>query len=177
MLQSRSPASRVLALTLLAALIGLIWLGVIDPVRARYHENDEALANGAQVLARLRSTIVEGRQASADDDVSHLNRYRSDFLAGAEDAIIVADLQTRLSALTTARRAEVASARALQPKSGDGLVYVGLNSPFVARCRACSRCFTPSRPWPLYCLSSAPPCASTVMRQGRVIAARRTSRR
>jgi len=30
-LRSRSPASRVLALTLLAALIGLIWLGVIDP--------------------------------------------------------------------------------------------------------------------------------------------------
>ena len=146
-LQSRSPASRVLALTLLAALIGLIWLGVIDPVRARYHENDEALANGAQLPARLRSTIVEGRRASAGDDVSHLDRYRSDFLAGAEDAIVVADLQTRLSALTTARRAEVASARALQPKSGDGLVYVGLRcSQFAARCRACSRCFTPSRP-------------------------------
>ena len=126
MLQSRSPASRVLALTLLAALIGLIWLGVIDPVRARYHENDEALANGAQLLARLRSTIVEGRRANAGDDVSRLDRYRSDFLAGAEDAIVVADLQTRLSALTAARRAEVASARALQPKSGDGLVYVGL---------------------------------------------------
>jgi hypothetical protein len=126
MLQSRSPASRVLALTLLAAPIGLIWLGVIAPVRARYHENDEALANGAQLLARLRSTIVEGRQASAADDVSHLDRYRSDFLAGAEDAIIVADLQTRLSALTTARRAEVASARALQPKSGEDLAYVGL---------------------------------------------------
>jgi hypothetical protein len=125
-LRSRSPASRALALTLLAAPISLIWLGVIDPIRSRYHENDEALANGAQQLARHRSAIAEGRQVSASNEASHLDRNRSDFLAGVEDAIIVADLQTRLSALTTARRADVTSARALQPKSAGGLTYLGL---------------------------------------------------
>jgi len=63
---------------------------------------------------------------SASNDASQLDGYRMDFLAGVEDAIIVADLQTRLSALTTARRAEVTSARALQPKSAEGLTYLGL---------------------------------------------------
>jgi general secretion pathway protein M len=125
-LRSRSLASRALALSLLAALVGLVWLGAINPIRLRYHENGEALASRAQLLARLRSTIVESRRVSASDDASQLERYRSDFLAGAEDAIIVADLQTRLGSLTTARQAEVTSARALQPKSGEGLVYLGL---------------------------------------------------
>src|SRR5262245_8442166 len=125
-LRSRSPASRALALTIFAALLGVTWLGAIDPIWTRYYENNEALAKGAQLLVRLRSSIVAGRRASANDEAGQLERYRGDFLAGVEDAIIVADLQTRLGALTTARRAEVASARALQPKSRDGLEYVGL---------------------------------------------------
>ena len=125
-LRPRSPASRALALTLLAAFAGLIWLGVINPIRARYHENDEALAEGARLLAALRSAIAGGRRASADESAGQLDRYRSDFLSGVEDAIIVADLQTRLSALTTARNAEVTSAQALPPKTRDGLAYLGL---------------------------------------------------
>jgi hypothetical protein len=124
-LQPRSLASRAVALGILATLVSLMWI-VIDPIRVRSYENDEALANGAQLLARLRATIVEGKEASASDATRRIDPYRSDFLPGAEDAVVVADLQTRLTALTTARRAEVASARALQPKSVDGLVYVGL---------------------------------------------------
>ena len=38
----------------------------------------------------------------------------------------MADLQTRLRSLITARNAELSSARALQPKSRDGLEYLGL---------------------------------------------------
>jgi hypothetical protein len=55
-----------------------------------------------------------------------LDRYRGDFLAGPEDAIIIAELQTRLSSLIAARNAELSSARALPPKSRDGLEYLGL---------------------------------------------------
>jgi hypothetical protein len=124
-LRARSAASRALALGLLGVLVGWVWLGIVDPIRTHYHENDEALANGARLLARLRSAIVEGRRASANDEPGQFDRYRGDFLAGTEDAIIVADLQTRLSALTTARAAEVVSARALQPRPRDDLVYIG----------------------------------------------------
>jgi type II secretion system (T2SS) protein M len=125
-LRPRSSPSRALALTVLAALIGAIWLGVIDPIRTRYLEKAQALAAGAELLARLRSSVATGRRAGAADEAGLLDRYRSDFLAGVEDAIVVADLQTRLGTLATARRAEVASARGLPMKSREGLEYLGL---------------------------------------------------
>jgi Type II secretion system (T2SS), protein M subtype b len=125
-LRPRSMASRALALGLMGLLVAVVWLGAVDSIRRRYDENDHAIADGIGLLAGLKSVIVQGRQVGAERSASDLERYRGDFLAGPEDAIIVADLQTRLRSLITARNAELSSARALQPKSRDGLEYLGL---------------------------------------------------
>jgi general secretion pathway protein M len=125
-LRPRSPASRTLALAILGVLIGLVWLAVINPLWMRHHDNGEALANGTRLLAGLRAAIADGGRIKEDDETGQLDRYRSDFLTGVEDPIIVADLQTRLGALTSARNIEVTSARALPPKHRDGLMYLGL---------------------------------------------------
>ena len=125
-LRPRSMASRALALGLLGLLVAVVWMGAVDPIKRRYDENDQAIADGIRLLAGFKSVTVQGRQAGSQLSASDLERYRGDFLAGPEDAIIVADLQTRLRSLITARNAELSSARALQPKSRDGLEHLGL---------------------------------------------------
>ncbi len=125
-LQPRSMASRAVALGVLGLLTAVVWLGAADPMMNRYNDNDQTIADGVRTLAGFRSVIAQSRQAGAEMSAGDLDRYRGDFLAGPEDAIIVADLQTRLSALITAHNAELSSARALPPKSRDGLEFLGL---------------------------------------------------
>jgi general secretion pathway protein M len=125
-LSPRSIASRALALGLLGLLAAVLWIGAVDPIKSRYYENDQAIADRIRLLAGFKSAIAQGRQAGSETGASDLERYRGDFLAGPEDAIILADLQTRLRSLITARNAELSSARALPPKSRDGLEYLGL---------------------------------------------------
>ena len=125
-LQPRSAASRALTLGLLGLLVAVLWVGAVDPIKRRYNDNDQAITDGVRLLAEFASVIVLGRQAGSEIIASDLDRYREDFLAGPEDSIIVADLQTRLSSLIIARNAELSSARALPPKSRDGLEYLGL---------------------------------------------------
>jgi hypothetical protein len=125
-LQPGSIASRTAALGLLGLLVAVAWAGAIDPIMGRYDDNDRAIADAVRLLAGFRSVIVQSRQPGVETSASDLDRYRGDFLSGPEDAIIVADLQTRLSALIAARNAELSSARALPSKTRDGLEYLGL---------------------------------------------------
>jgi general secretion pathway protein M len=125
-LQPHSMASRAAALGVLGLLVAVIWLGAVDPTMNRYNDNEQAIADGVRMLAGFRSVIAQSRQAGIEMSVGDLDRYRGDFLAGPEDAIIIADLQTRLSALITAHNAELSSARALPPKARDGLEFLGL---------------------------------------------------
>jgi len=125
-LQPHSMARRAAALGLLGLLLTMIWLGAADPIKNRYDDNDQAIADGVRTLAGFRSVIAQSRRASVEMSAGNLDRYRGDFLAGPEDSIIIADLQTRLSALITAHNAELSSARALPPKSRDGLEFLGL---------------------------------------------------
>jgi hypothetical protein len=124
-LKPRSMLSRALALGLLGLLAFLLWIGAVDPIKSRHDENDQAIADGIRLLAGFKSAIAQGRQGP-ETGASGLERYRGDFLAGPEDAIILADLQTRLRSLITARNAELTSARTLPPKSREGLEYLGL---------------------------------------------------
>jgi hypothetical protein len=114
------------AVGLLGLLVAVVWMGAIDPIMKRYGDNDRAIADGVRLLAGFRSVIVQSRQPSVETSASDLDRYREDFLAGPEDAIIVADLQTRLSALIAAHNGELSSARALPAQTHDGLAYLGL---------------------------------------------------
>ena len=125
-LPPRSIASRALALGLLGLFAAILWIGAVDPIRSRYNDNDRAITAGVRSLAGFTSVVVQGRQTGVEITATDLERYRGDFLAGPEDSIIVANLQTQLSSLITARNAELSSARALPPKSRDGLEYLGL---------------------------------------------------
>jgi hypothetical protein len=125
-LQSGSMASRATALGVLGLLFAVVWMSAVAPIMRLYDDNDQAIADGVRRLAEYRSAIVQSRQAGLETSAGDFDRYRGDFLAGPEDAIIVANLQTRLSGMITARNAELSSARALPSKTADGLEYLGL---------------------------------------------------
>jgi general secretion pathway protein M len=132
LLRPRSSASRALALALLIGGAALLWLFTLAPIKTWYDDNDQAIDDGIHALSILKSVAAEGRQARPDLNPDRLERYRSDFLAGAEDPIIVAELQTRLSSLIAARAGELNSAQSLQAKAKDGLDYLGLRLHFRA---------------------------------------------
>src|SRR5262249_23367716 len=125
-LQPHSMASRALALGALGLLAAVLWIDAVEPIKSRYDDSNQAITDRIRLLAGFTSIIAQGRQAGAEISARDFERQRGDFLAGPEDAIIIADLQTRLSALITAHNAELSSARALPPKSRDGLEYLGL---------------------------------------------------
>jgi len=125
-LQPHSIASRALALGALGLLAAVLWIEAIDPIKRRYDDNNQAITDRIRLLAGFTSVIARGRQAGSETSASDFERHRGEFLAGPEDAIIIADLQTRLSALITTHKAELSSARALPAKSRDGLQYLGL---------------------------------------------------
>jgi len=122
----RSLLSRALALGILACFAGAVWTITLAPIKAWYDDNDQAITDRIRVLAALKVAIAQGREAGAQLTAADLERYRGDFLAGHEDSMIVADLQTRLSTSIGARKAELSSALALTAKSRDGLEYLGL---------------------------------------------------
>jgi len=130
------PASpitgRMLALGLLVGLAALVWLGVVDPIVQHYHDNNGAIRDGVRALAALNARLAEGRRQRPSLGAEALERYRGDFLGGAEDPIIIADLQARLSSLITTRAGELNTAQALPPKARDGLDYLGLRLQFRA---------------------------------------------
>jgi general secretion pathway protein M len=136
LLRSRSIASRALALALLIGGVAMFWLFAVAPIKTWYDVNDQAINNGIRALSILKSVAAEGRQARPDLSPDGLERYRGNFLGGAEDPIIVAELQTRLSSLIAARAGELNSAQALQPKAKDGLDYLGLRLQFRAEMKS-----------------------------------------
>ena len=119
-------ARRVLALGLLLGLAVILWLGVVNPIVRQLDDNDRAIRDGVRGLAALNARVAEGRLRRPNLGAQNLERYRGDFLGGAEDAIIIADLQARLSSLIATRGGELNSAQALPPKARDGLDYLGL---------------------------------------------------
>jgi len=122
----RSLASRALAAALTVVIAGLMWAGVVVPIKARHDANVEAIADGARLLSSLTGFIAAAQKQGTENSLADLDRYRGDFLNGAEDSIIVADLQTRLGSLIVAGGVELTSARAMPVKSRDGLDYLGL---------------------------------------------------
>ena len=136
LLRPRSIASRALALTLLVGGLAMFWLFAVAPIKTWYDDNDQAINDGIRAHSILKSVAAEGRQARPDLSPDSLERYRGDFLAGAEDPIIVAELQTRLSSRSRPARARLNSAQALQPKAKDGLDYLGLRLQFRAEMKS-----------------------------------------
>jgi hypothetical protein len=118
-----SWVSRTLALTLPLLILGSIWFGIVQPLQSWKRGLEASLADTSQTIARLKSALEQGATKAGRPDSNALN---VDFLQGSDDALMMADVQTRLRAIVVGQNAELNSARALPMKQIDEQDYVGL---------------------------------------------------
>ena len=98
---------------------------LVMPVQAFFAERDANIASQRALLARFaaiaaQQTRVEAVAREADAQVEH-----GEFLAGSNEGVIVADLQTRLKSIAEAAGARPRSVQSLPPKTRDEVRYVG----------------------------------------------------
>jgi general secretion pathway protein M len=116
--RSAFVAGNVAAALVLAVLL-------VMPVQAFFADRDARMASRRMLLARFdaiaaQQTWVEAAVHEANAQVDH-----GEFLAGTNEGVIVADLQTRLKAVADAAGARLRSVQSLPPKTHEEVRYVG----------------------------------------------------
>lgn len=116
---------RLASLALVLAALAALWIAVVAPVREQLVMNAQEIEHKrqqfGQLVARVQSARATG-ESGATDPVA----YVGDFLAGSDAAVIGADLQGKLRSLVLAQQGELTTARALPPRTQDGLELIGL---------------------------------------------------
>jgi general secretion pathway protein M len=109
---------------------------LVMPVQAFFAERDAQIVSQRALLARFAAvaglqTRVEAAAREADAQVE-----TGEFLAGSNEGVIVADLQTHLKTIAEAGGARLRSVQSLPPKTRDEVRYVGarldINGPLAA---------------------------------------------
>lgn len=122
----RTAVSILIALTATAVLLALFWFGAYQPISTWSETMAEDLADGHKRLIKLQRVAQlhasNPQQKSADREAD----FRPDFLKGDPDAIVLADIQTRLRAIIVGKNCELISASALPPREIGGANMVGL---------------------------------------------------
>lgn len=124
-LNSSVAVQKTIALALLL-LAGLVSIGVSYLIVTNFKASADQIVEKRQTLGRLESvaslrTMLENQSNSvAPAGIS------SDFLAGASEAVILADLQGRLNAMAAAHKVQVQSVGNLPIRSKDQIRYAGI---------------------------------------------------
>lgn len=117
----------------------LIVSAIALPVLSFFAERDERIADRSKVLARLKGIVAQETniQAIASDTKAQLQS--GEFLNGANENVIGADLQTRLKALTEAAGTRSRTIQALPVKAVDQLRYAGSRIDIVGPIQSIQR--------------------------------------
>ena len=108
------------------ALIGLGVIGAIAWVRGTADDIEARLASQRETLARMEAATAQSRRALAAMPADARASLADDFLAGAQDSIVVAGLQNRLRDLAIANAVDLDSANTLPARSAGASTYLGL---------------------------------------------------
>jgi hypothetical protein len=120
-----SPLVNRVAAIVLLGVVGLaIWLAVVSPMLDHTHEVSASIDDA--LVLRDRLTVLAEHDRAPEAYRTAIDAYRGDFLAGASDATIGAELQTRLRAIVNANQSELISAQALPARKAGALQAIGL---------------------------------------------------
>jgi general secretion pathway protein M len=136
MLRPGSPVSRLLALTLLAAVPVVGYLFVVAPVIAAYRDAGVAIAQAQRLLQSYRERAEQRPQlaqllAAEEERAASVTGY----LAAIDDALAAAELQDRVKGVVEAAGGELRSAQSLKVEPVDaieGVRRAGLKVRFSA---------------------------------------------
>lgn len=124
--KAKQFAPRAAAAIILFGCVVLVWSVSVEPWRQRYLANARLLAEESSVISRLKAIVTLEPALSSSSSSADESAVAGNFLAGTDDTLVVADVQSRLGALALSHKTEIDSARALAAKSVEGLIYIGL---------------------------------------------------
>lgn len=116
-------AVRVLALVALPVLLAA---ALIIPIRNMITTRETLLITQLATLARLKAGYAQAQTSGLTVLPGVETSLVADYLSGTQDAVIVADLQSRLRTLAMSRSVELNSANTLPQRTVKGITYIGL---------------------------------------------------
>jgi hypothetical protein len=114
------PVSRALALTLLIALIGGLYYGIVSPLLDNYAGTKASIEQLQDTLTRYQRAARALAPRQAELAVLKQRQSAQDgFLQGSNDTLVAAQIQNRIKALADANRGELRSTQVL-PAQDEG---------------------------------------------------------
>jgi general secretion pathway protein M len=107
------------------AVLAVIVLGLAMPMRAFFEDRDERISGQLKVLTRLSAIAAQAANVQSIVSDTSAQMRGGEFLAGADENVISADLQTRLKTMTEAAGARSRAVQALPFKISDQIRYSG----------------------------------------------------
>jgi general secretion pathway protein M len=103
----------------------VIVLGLVMPTRGFFADRDDRIAGQLKVLARLSAIAAQATnvQSIVSDTSAHMRG--GELLAGTNENVISADLQTRLKAMTEAAGTRSRAVQSLPLRTSDKIKYSG----------------------------------------------------
>lgn len=127
---------------------GLVITAVcILPVRDFFSDRDREIIQQRMTLSRLRA--IGAQEASVQSAAKRATAEQGEFLAGKNEGVVNADLQTRLKGMVEAAGAKLRSVRILQPQTYEQTRYIGSRIELYGPLRAIHRA--------IYAIESARP--------------------
>jgi hypothetical protein len=107
------------------AICALVAGALVMPIRALFTGRDDRIADQLKVLARLSAIAAQASNVQSIASDTSAQMRGGEFLAGPNENVISADLQTRLKAITEAAGARSHAVQALPIKTSDQIKYSG----------------------------------------------------
>jgi len=125
----RPAFSRALALALLLAVAGGVYVLAVDPLVSRFRTYDQTIAERADLVAKYRR-LAAAKPALAKRlaQVRTRDSASAGFLSGGNEALIGAELQNRLKGMVESSGGKLNSVQVLPGKDEDGFRRVTIRA-------------------------------------------------
>ena len=132
--------SRAAAVTLLAAVLGALYLYAAVLLIATYRNTDEEIARTRELLVRYEQIAARRHAYQAQlDELSRRQTGTGVYLSGATDALAAAELQDRVKAMVDAHGGKLRSVQILPVKADGAFTRVSVRVQLSANTAAFHR--------------------------------------
>lgn len=108
-----------------ALLLAVLWFGMIAPIAGALADGETGLAERRETLARYRAVTAQARQIADYAKRVENENERGELLAGDNDGLVAANLQSKLKAAADEARVNVRSLQMLPSKTLEGSALNG----------------------------------------------------
>jgi general secretion pathway protein M len=122
----------------LAILIVIIG-GIVMPIQAVFADRDARIADQAGLLAHLQAIVAQGARIESFVSDTNVQLQSGELLAGANENVIGADLQTKLKSMTETAGARSRSVQTLPARMIDQIKFSGVRIDLTATLPALMR--------------------------------------